>query len=240
MKAVISSLMFLSNKKTIFTHFVLTPIINILFIITINNQFVSEISSKLIVTTLLTSMVISIITNINSSLVYDYNNDILSEVIVENKYNSYYWMTKIIIISIIAYIILFINSCFIMLIGIDLSIVKQLLIMSPIITINALIVGIAISIIGLNFNNPYFLTNIISLFSYVFFGAIGPYILYPVIFKISTFLFPFARILNYVLIGKGGYIWIDILISFLWLLILFSSYNYTMKNIKRNGKKNMI
>lgn len=240
MKAVISSLMFLNNYKTIFIHFILTPLINIIFISTINNQFTNETSINLLIASLSISISISIITNINTSLVYDYNNEIFNEIIFNSKYSFYYWGTKIFVIILIALLILIINTIILLIYGIDIEALQILYILTPFLILNSVIVGIVLSISSINFKNPYFLTNIISVFAFIIFGAIGSYTLYPSLFKVITFIFPFARIFAVIYQDNFNLIIIDYLILFIWLISIIPIYRFTINNIKNSGKQNFI
>lgn len=239
MKATFSTLIFLSNKKTIFIQFFLIPIINVLYINGLQSQFNSEFSPELAVTAVVTSLIVSIMLNINSSIVYEANNQIDNYVLAESKFNCYFWTTKVMAIILLAYVFLLLNTSLLLLFKIDTVLLYRILVTSPLYICFAIIIGLAISLASQKYNNPYFWVNILSVFSIIFFGGLGSFTLYPPVIKLSTYIFPFAGLMHYIILGDAKYILFDVVISLAWcILLLFIYKNYI--NFKSEGKQSSI
>lgn len=235
MKATMSSLLFLSNIKTIFVNYILTPFINVMYITLLQNQFNTDNIDAIVVSTIVVSLIVSSIANVNSSIVYESNNGI-DMVLLEKEANiKYYWCTKIISLCILAYIFLVINIAMLFVLGVDKVYLFRAIVISPIYVISSIVVGVVISLLGQWLSNPYFGINIITIFATLLFGSLGPYYNYPPILEKITFLFPFARGFDFIFNGEITNIKLDIVILMIWvLLLLVVNTKYKKMKLERN------
>lgn len=239
MKATYSTLIFLSNKKTILIQLFLIPIINVLYINGVQNQINSTFSVDLAVTTVIISLIVSIILNINNSIVYESNNNIDIFIMSESKFSVYFWASKVLAIILLAYVYLILNSLLLLFLGIDTSLLIRACIVSPLYISFAIIIGVAVSLQSQKYSNPYFGINLLSVFAIILFGGLGSFTLYPPLIKMSTYAFPFSGIMHYILLGDPHYIMLDVYVAIIWVVFLFVIYKDYSK-FKKEGNQSFI
>ncbi len=239
MKATLSSISILSNKKVIILYFLILPISNILLYVFLNNEFNAADNIYVIYSSVIITSVIHQITMFSSSFVYDINIGVVKIVFSSGRFPAYYFAMKYIVSLVTALIVGIIGLALVFLFTNNLLLLKQSLIILFVCLIYSAIISFVVTIASWGRANPYFWTNIMLAILYPLSGVIIFFSLYPPKIKELTYVIPFARTIGFLRDSSSNY-WIDALIGLSYLVIAVAVYYYKIQSTKRNPKSSLL
>lgn len=239
MKATLSTLTFLDNKKGILLYFLILPIINVLVLVGFSYTYNNDISYDIALASIVLSGGVMTISCINSSFVYDIRKKIDLELISTNPYSLYYWRCKVLVALSCSLALITVNTFLIYFVSGGEANIKTVLFTTPLILFYSTVFGMFASFLSWNMKNPYFASNIITTYGNIFSGVIVLYSLYPPVLKLFTYLFPYAHTLG--LFHSLNSFWLyDMLYTLIIALLTIIIYKRQIKNVTVNNSLSIV
>lgn len=235
MKSCFSSIPFLANWGTKTVHFLIVPVINMLFLLFINMQFHQQLIWQIAVASILMSGALSAIDCLVSSFTTDRNLGIDREMIVKQPFSTYYWGTKILTSIFVAMILILINLLLLLFTGCPIKLIILAIKLMPLVICSGLVIGFITAVGAWHMNNPYFWSNLVSMFGYVFSGALIVITSYPQGLQIISKLFPFANTLGIIHNAETKW-WNDLFLDSIWLILGMLIYVFQVRRIRTRAR----
>ena len=235
MRATFFSINMMANRKTRIVHFLLMPIINMLFLMAINNVFTDTFSWNIAVSSILMSGAMMAMNGFCTSFTLDRNLGIDREMAARAPYSGYYWGCKVIISASLAFFVITINLLILVAVGgnrVPWALALQL---SPQIIFSGIVLGFVSSVCAWSLKNPYLWLNFLAAFGTVLSGAVVMISAYPDWLKLFGNLFPFAHTLS-VLHGAPLLLLHDFWIALGWLFVGVVAYGIQLKQVRTRAR----
>lgn len=222
MKIQLSSLPFTQNFKTFFTHFFLTPIIQMLFFLLISQQYSGDNNHSVLVASLLLSISTFSLSIMTQLLVMDYTLGIFKEVIARKRFSLKYWIDKIITIFVCAIIMFMINSILLLIINIEYILIMRLLMILPLAILFSALLGVLCFLLSTKMANLFFFANLFESIIPIVSGAAVPINLYPPLIKYFSLLMPYSYFTYDIFNGSNNLFTINLFIIGLLIICIIS------------------
>lgn len=233
MKTQLSSLTFLDNPHTVFVHFFLRPLIDILLMCSVAYQYAQHGFWTIAVASALVSSSLSVMNNFAALFATDRNLGIDRELLARSPYSPYYWGTKALCSLLVACAQALINLLLLFLASKGRAPCAFGLLLLPHFLLAGLALGFAASAAAWNLQNPYFWSNLINNISCVVSGALIAYQSYPPWLKPFASVFPFAHTLE-MLWEQRFALSTDGAAAAAWLLIGLLCYGRQVRLVRRS------
>lgn len=230
MRVQLLSLVHFRNIKPFITYFFISPIIQMILFVLINQQYSSYINYSVALGSIFISANASAINTINQLLVTDTILDIHKEMIVHKPYSVKYWLDKIGTVYLSSFLLFIINTVILAIIGLGMDQILIAMMILPLSILYSLLLGIISFYLAINMNNIYFFNNIFTNILPIIAGLAIPITTYPTIFKFVSNLFPYGEILHSIYNNQINisYLYIHILIILIVCIIIYK-YRVTIQ-----------
>lgn len=239
MKAVISSINILSNRKTILLYFLIIPISNIFLLVAMNDQFGSKSNLQVVIASVIVTSVIHEISMFTSSFVYDSNIGVDRHMLSISKFSPYYFGIKAVLVFTISFVVGILNLIVVFLFSGEVELLVNGLLILVIMLIYGLVVAFTVAIASWNRINPFFWSNTVTAVLYPMSGVVVFYALYPPVFKQATYLLPFARTIGSIGNTSSNMLY-DFVITIIFAIVAILLYIYKTVSIKASDSKRMM
>ena len=196
MRIQFSSLIYLRDIKTFITYFFITPIIQMILFVLINQQYSNTIDYNIALSSVFISVNASAINTINQLLVTDKILGIHTEMIVHKPYAIKYWFDKIATVYFSSLLLFLINICILAIFGVTTDQMYSAIALLPFSILYSLLIGVIAFYLAINMSNIYFFNNIFMNILPIISGLAIPIATYPAIFKNFSMLFPYDQLLT--------------------------------------------
>lgn len=196
MRVQFSSLTYLRDIKTFITYFFITPIIQMLLFVLINQQYSNNIDYSIAISSIFISANTSAINTINQLLVTDTMLGIHTEMIVHKPYSKKYWFDKIMTVYFCSFFLFLINISILALFNVSNAQFISALILLPFSILYSFFIGIIAFYLAIHMRNIYFFNNIFTNILPIISGLAVPIATYPIFFKSFSMLFPYGYLLQ--------------------------------------------
>lgn len=229
MKATIASLDVMANGKTRFLHFLLMPVINIMWLMAIDIQAYSwDIASC----SILMSGAFMAMSCFVSSFTRDRALGIDREMIAKDHVSLYFFGMKVLVCFLCSMVLVLINSLLLSIVsGLSIDLIRMLL-LAPIAIFSGVVVGFVTAIASWKMKNPYFFSNIAETFGSLLGGVVVSLLYYPSWLSMICKLFPFSSTVAF-MHGESVSWWKDLIIDVVWIVIGVIIYSIQIYRIRK-------
>lgn len=203
MNIVLSSIPQLSNWRTFLVNYMIYPLVDALFILLISHYYTGVYSEQVLSANIILTGGVTACAVFCSSFIEDIYRRNDYELVTNNPYNLYFWGSKLVVSMGMGYLLVAINLLFCLLFGFIHHVGLGFLIALPILLYGC-ILGFTSAVVAWRMVNHYFVMNLVASFAVLLGGALLAFEKYPLLFKLASYLLPFARTNQLFFGGKGG------------------------------------
>ncbi|AMB95283.1 hypothetical protein [Aerococcus urinae] len=229
MRIQMKSLPFLQNKKLILIHFLILPIIQILVILLLNQQYAKALNPQVAMASVYLSANSFCLSTMAYLLVVDYLSQIFREVLVRKPWSLTYWGRKIGTSLFLSLIMFLINGGLLVMVGVDTSYFWSSLAALPLSLFFSAGLGIAGYLLSVHRDNIYLFTNLFTAILPLLAGVVAPITAYPPFFKAASYVFPYGQVVLGIYQGESR-----ALLVLFYLLIVFALNVWLLKRVKKD------
>ncbi|KAA9292880.1 ABC transporter permease [Aerococcus urinae] len=228
MRIQMKSLPFLQNKKLILIHFLILPIIQILVILLLNQQYAKGLNPQVAMASVYLSANSFCLSTMAYLLVVDYLSQIFREVLVHKPWSLSYWGRKFATSLLLSLIMFLINGGLLLMIGVDNLYFWRCLAALPLSLLFSAGLGIAGYLLSVHRDNIYLFTNLFTAILPLMAGVVAPISAYPPLFKEASYVFPYGQVVEGIYQGETS-----VLFILVYIAIIFA-FNYScLKGLKK-------
>lgn len=225
MRIQLLSLVYFRNIKPFMIYFFVSPIIQMILFVLINQQYSNNINYSVALGSIFISANGSAINTINQLLVTDTVLDIHKEMIVHKPFSKKYWLDKVGAVYFSSFLLFLINTIILVILGLDFTQLFTAIILLPFSILYSFLLGSISFYLSINMSNIYFFNNIFINILPIISGLVISITTYPPVFQKISAIFPYGTLLQSIYSNQNN-IFTVIIYIFILGLICITLYRY--------------